>query len=106
MLVIAHRGASGSERENTWEAFRAAYEKRARAIETDVRRCPFCKTLKLSHDPISSEQECDTLMNFKDFLNFGEWMILNVELKERGIAKEVARLVKRLRHKDAITYSS
>ena len=38
MRVIAHRGASAVERENTLEAFRAAVRLNADGIELDVRR--------------------------------------------------------------------
>ncbi|MCD6386790.1 MAG: glycerophosphodiester phosphodiesterase, partial [Methanophagales archaeon] len=39
MLVIAHRGASREEPENTLRALRRAAECKADAVEVDVRKC-------------------------------------------------------------------
>lgn len=106
MLIIAHRGASGTEKENTDAAFQAAYEMGANAIETDLRRCPFCWKLKLAHDPIASEDDCEELADFGQVLEFGQKMELIIELKERGLCKEVAIVVDNLRWRDKITFSS
>ncbi|MFA5138389.1 MAG: glycerophosphodiester phosphodiesterase family protein [Elusimicrobiota bacterium] len=38
MLLIAHRGASGTHPENTLAAFRAAFRMGARAVETDIQQ--------------------------------------------------------------------
>ncbi|KKT41701.1 MAG: hypothetical protein UW30_C0005G0015 [Candidatus Giovannonibacteria bacterium GW2011_GWA2_44_13b] len=106
MKIIAHRGASGTYRENTIEAFQAAYEMEATSIETDVRRCPECWKLKLAHEPIRSEEECEALADFADILPYGEKMELILELKERGICKEAAIIADNLRWRDKITFSS
>lgn len=106
MKIVAHRGASGTYLENTVGAFRAAYEMDASAIETDVRRCPECWKLKLSHDPITSEDECEKLADLADVLSFGEAMELVLEIKEKAVYKEASAITDNLRHRDKITYSS
>lgn len=107
MLIIAHRGASGTERENTAAAFQAAFEMGADGIETDVRRCLCHGKLKLSHDPILSESECSNCADFFEVLSFGEWMDeLHLEIKERGLVKEIFGVTKNLRHRRNIVYSS
>lgn len=106
MLIIAHRGASGTEIENTDQAFQAAYEMGANVIEVDLRRCPFCWKLKLAHDPIVSEEECEELADFGQVLEFGQKMELIIELKERGLCKEAAIIADNLRWRDKITFSS
>lgn len=50
-LVIAHRGASVAERENTLSAFRRAVEMGAEGIELDVRRTAD-RHLVVHHDPL------------------------------------------------------
>lgn len=107
MLIIAHRGASGTYLENTVSAFQAAYEMGARAIETDVRRCPCHKKLKLSHDPITSEVECVKLADFFEVLPYGERMDeLHLEIKEKGLVREMLGITKHLRYHKNIIYSS
>ncbi|MBA3288120.1 MAG: glycerophosphodiester phosphodiesterase [Acidimicrobiia bacterium] len=53
--VIAHRGASRAERENTVAAFRRAVEMGADAVELDVRRTAD-GLLVVSHDPVVDER--------------------------------------------------
>lgn len=121
MLIIAHRGASGTYPENTKEAFLAAAELGARAVETDVRRC-VCGGLALSHDPVLAYEQCATLLHFKDFLNIkisgaylplsamdvclGEQLGLYAEIKERGIAEELFKATKDLLYFKNIVFSS
>lgn len=106
MKIIAHRGAAGTYRENSRESFAAAYEMGAFALETDIRRCSECWKLKLSHDPIRSEEECSGLADFTDVLDFGESMELVLEIKETGIIREVIAITEQLRFRDKIIYSS
>lgn len=107
MLIIAHRGASGTYPENTVAAFQAAYEMGARAIETDVRKCLCHGKLKLSHDPITAEEECAELADFFEVLQYGEWMDeLHLEIKERGLVRDILRVTKHLRYHKNIVYSS
>ena len=49
--VLAHRGASRAERENTVAAFRRAHEMGADGVELDVRRCAD-DVLVVHHDPL------------------------------------------------------
>ena len=53
-LVIAHRGASRAERENTGAAFRRAGEMGADGIELDVRRTADDR-LVVHHDPVLAD---------------------------------------------------
>src|SRR3990167_2260392 len=96
MLIIAHRGASASEKENTREAFVAAHKMGAEAVETDIRRCKFCGKLVLSHDPIRTEEECRAALAFEDFLS----------IKEKGLIHEILEMTQGLRCRDKIVFSS
>lgn len=106
MLIIAHRGASALARENTLEAFELAEELGAHAVETDVRRCPACRNLFLSHDAIRSCREHKFLAHFADFLDFGQWMELHIELKEKGLLRDVLRLARKEHFFHKIIFSS
>ncbi|KKT29762.1 hypothetical protein A3G55_04525 [Candidatus Giovannonibacteria bacterium RIFCSPLOWO2_12_FULL_44_25] len=122
MLIIAHRGASASEKENTREAFVAAHKMGAEAVETDIRRCKFCGKLVLSHDPIRTEEECRAALAFEDFLSIkvkgahlplsnerfflGEQMQLHLEIKEKGLIHEILEMTQGLRCRDKIVFSS
>ena len=106
MLIIAHRGASGTYLENSYEAFQAAYEMGAQAIETDVRRCQICGELALSHEPILTKEQHESSMRFWDVLYFGEWMSLHLEIKERKIWREILKITENLRFRHCIVYSS
>ncbi|OGF61897.1 hypothetical protein A2926_00730 [Candidatus Giovannonibacteria bacterium RIFCSPLOWO2_01_FULL_44_40] len=122
MLIIAHRGASASEKENTREAFLAAHELGSDAIETDARRCKFCGKLVLSHDPILTEEDCAAALSLEDFLNIkvdgaylplsdekfflGEQIQLHIEIKEKGLVHEILEMTQGLRYRDKIVFSS
>ena len=87
MLVIAHRGASVAEPENTPAAFRAADEQGADAVELDVRLTPpgaGARRLVVHHDPLpGSPDELDRLVGFDEVLaSCGERMAVNVEIKD------------------------
>ncbi len=106
MLIIAHRGASALEKENTLKAFELAEELGARAVETDVRRCPACRKLFLSHDAIKSCGAHIFLAHFADFLDFGKWMELHIELKEKGLLSDVLKLARKERFFHKMVFSS
>jgi glycerophosphoryl diester phosphodiesterase len=59
-LIVAHRGASKARHENTLEAFEAAIEMGADAVEFDVRRTRD-NAFVIYHDP--SIKGCDTLIS-------------------------------------------
>jgi glycerophosphoryl diester phosphodiesterase len=79
MLVIAHRGASAVERENTPAAFRRADELGADGVELDVRVAPD-GDLVVAHDPIGDARA--TAWPLADVLAAcGTRMLVNVEIK-------------------------
>lgn len=78
MLVIAHRGASAVETENTPSAFRRADEMGADGVETDVRLVPDGR-LVVAHDPV---EDADAVPSFAEALDAcGSRMLVNVEIK-------------------------
>lgn len=78
MLVIAHRGASAAETENTPPAFRRADEMGADGVETDVRLAPDGR-LVVAHDPVDTP---DAAPSFSEALDAcGSRMLVNVEIK-------------------------
>ena len=86
MNVVGHRGASGSEPENTPRAFLAADSMGADGVELDVRLARSGsggQRLVVFHDPLPAEQEAvDALAGFDDVLDAcGERMLVNVEIK-------------------------
>ena len=106
MLIIAHRGASALEKENTLDAFQLAEELGAHAVETDVRRCQACRKLFLSHDAIKSCVEHRFQARFADFLDFGQRMELHIELKEKNLLRDVLRFTRKVRFFHKIIFSS
>lgn len=116
MLKIGHRGAPGYPRvaENTLGSFRRAIWKGANALEFDVRRTKDGK-LVVVHDlsvqrttngfgnvcDMTYEQlhELDAGLGervplLEDVLKlFGTEVLLNIEIKERGVEREILRLV-------------
>ena len=115
MLVIAHRGASGTQPENTPAAFEKAVELGAEMIELDVH---LCKTGELvvihddrvnrttnghgfvSHKTLSELQSLDagngekipTLKQVFDLV--GRKTKINIELKGNGVVTETLKLIK------------
>ena len=86
MNVIGHRGASGSEPENTPRAFLAADAMGADGVELDVRLASSGSgghRLVVFHDPLpASRTAIDALVGFHDVLDAcGERMLVNVEIK-------------------------
>lgn len=122
MLIIAHRGASLAETENTRAAFEAAAEVGADAVETDLRGCRFCGRLALSHDAIKKKEQCENTLAFEDFLQIkiqgaylplsdtemflGEKLDLYLEIKESWLIKKVLDMTRELRFRDHIIFSS
>ena len=108
MLIIAHRGASGREPENSYEAFETALELEADAAEADLRKCGYCGRIVLSHDPVDVPEKHRNSFALKDFLSssFAEWMDLHLEIKEKGIVDEIFALTGKAAFKDHIIYSS
>jgi hypothetical protein len=87
--LFAHRGWYAGADENTLAAFaRAAGQDGISGIELDVRRAPDGKTLLVCHDPPRAGGPTLTLDAALDFLA-GTDLELFVELKERGIARQV-----------------
>lgn len=86
MIIVAHRGASAAEQENTPAAFRAADRLGADAVELDVRLAPTRsggQRLVVHHDPLPDDTEfVDALPSFDEVLEAcGERMLVNVEIK-------------------------
>ena len=86
MKIIAHRGASVAEVENTPAAFRAADRMGADGVELDVRLAPDgrgARRLVVHHDRLPVDQEAiDALPSFDEVLDAcGERMLINVEIK-------------------------
>jgi len=89
-LVIAHRGASHVERENTLAAFRRAAEMGAEAVELDVRRGGDDR-LVVHHNPhladgrlvrtTPSHELPDDVPELRDALAACERMFVNIEIK-------------------------
>jgi glycerophosphoryl diester phosphodiesterase len=86
MNVVGHRGASGSEAENTSAAFRAADRMGADGVELDVRLAADGhggSRLVVFHDPLPTDQSAlDALPGFDQILEAcGDRMLVNVEIK-------------------------
>ncbi|ADM27934.1 glycerophosphoryl diester phosphodiesterase [Ignisphaera aggregans DSM 17230] len=113
-IVIAHRGASALEPENTIAAFRKAVDMGADAFELDVRRTSDGKLIVLHDDNLKrvanidkkvSELAYDDIRNIKVFGKepiptleevleiFANRIPIFIELKDEGIEEEVVRLI-------------
>lgn len=108
VAVIAHRGASRIERENTLEAFIRAREIGADAVELDVRRT-VDGHLVIHHDPTLSDERniCETrkadlpahIPSLEGALDACDGMWVNIEIKndprepDFDESEQVARLV-------------
>src|SRR6266705_1034137 len=116
MIIFGHRGAPGYPRfgENTAVSFRKALEWSATGLEFDVRRCADGQLVVIHDETIDrttngrgrvSDLTYDELSKFDagfgspiprlaDVLDeFGARCLLNIELKENGIADDVKKLV-------------
>jgi glycerophosphoryl diester phosphodiesterase len=112
--IIAHRGASATERENTVEAFAAAAEQGADGIELDVRRSGDGE-LVVHHDPLYPDRrpvhEVDAaerpghVPTLDEALDACGTLLVNIEIKnvrreaafdaERTLAADVVAVVRR-----------
>jgi glycerophosphoryl diester phosphodiesterase len=86
MNVVGHRGASGTQPENTPIAFATADEMGADGVELDVRIAPDGHgrdRLVIFHNPLpESQQEIDSLPSFDEVLDAcGDRLVINVEIK-------------------------
>jgi len=86
MNIVGHRGASGTEPENTPAAFVAADQMGADGVELDVRPAADGhggSRLVVFHDPLPIDQAVlDVLPDFDEILDAcGDRMLVNVEIK-------------------------
>lgn len=89
-LVIAHRGASAVETENTLAAFRRAKTMGAHAVELDVRLCKSGEMI-VHHNPVLSDGRQINLLNrdelpshvctLEEALDACDGMWVNIEIK-------------------------
>ncbi len=120
--IIAHRGASAVEHENTLAAFAKAIELGADRIETDVRHTRD-GVLVLHHDPgppgitLAEVESADLpaisrdcgyeIPTLQDALaRFGDNILWDIELKEVGYERQVVDLVSGYLTPQRVTYSS
>jgi glycerophosphoryl diester phosphodiesterase len=90
-LIVAHRGASSEEPENTLAAFSKAIEVGAEMIEFDVRRASDGR-LVISHDPVRGLGS--GLPTLEETLRLTQGRIqLDVELKEPGCERDAIELL-------------
>ena len=115
-LVVAHRGLVGPAPENTLEAIAAAVAAGADAAEVDVRR-GWNGRLILAHDPLpgargAPDPSGDRVgtpapVELGDALTLARGRLgLNLELKEPGLAADVAAVISRLSSPPEILVSS
>lgn len=99
MLRIGHRGAPGFPRhlENTIWSFRKAVWAGADAIELDVRRSKD-KHIVVSHEPVAYltyDDLCEIgILTFSEALRYlCHLCLLVVEIKERGIIRDIVKIL-------------
>jgi glycerophosphoryl diester phosphodiesterase len=105
-MIIAHRGASFYEKENTMAAFKKAVELKADMIELDVRKTKDNKMIVFHDDKIEKKNVLD--MNhrevnenigynaplFEEVLKYFKGIIkLDIHLKEAGYEEEAINLI-------------
>jgi glycerophosphoryl diester phosphodiesterase len=116
MIIFGHRGAPGSPRygENTRTSFRKALQSGAGGLEFDVRRCGDGRLVVIHDETLERTTNGrgrvrdlsygeirrldagfgDPIPLLSDVLDeFGSRCLLNIELKDSGIAPDVKRLV-------------
>ncbi|MDR3559714.1 MAG: glycerophosphodiester phosphodiesterase [Candidatus Pacebacteria bacterium] len=110
-LIIAHRGASGYEKENTLAAFQKAVELGADMVEFDVRRTRDGELVVIHDSKVEGQKICELsyeeVKNISKRLGFGvpkleELLVLlknkiklDIELKEEGCETETVELALR-----------
>jgi len=112
-LVIAHRGASKLHRENTLEAFEAAIDLGADAIEFDVRRCRDGIMVVHHNARVPHSYRRISHLEYADVLRYAKRqkyhvptleetlqlcagrIALDIELKEAGYESDVVALARR-----------
>jgi glycerophosphoryl diester phosphodiesterase len=115
-LVVAHRGLVGPAPENTLESIAAAFSAGADAAEVDVRRGRDGRLI-LAHDPLQGARgalgpSSDPVgtpapVELADALTLARGRLgLNLELKEAGLAADVAAAISRLSSPHEILVSS
>jgi glycerophosphoryl diester phosphodiesterase len=121
-MIVAHRGASSSARENTIESFKKALEIGVDMIEFDVRRTKD-QVLVVHHDELMEgkpvkELTCDEIFKmtvrqgfsiptFEEVLKCTSGKIrLDVEIKEEGYEKEIVELLLNYFNKDQFVVTS
>jgi glycerophosphoryl diester phosphodiesterase len=93
-VVCAHRGASALLPDNSVEAFRAAIDAGADAIEADLRRTTDGR-LVLEHDPLPDDPPPLALL--ADLVTMARGRVrLDIELKEAGYEQEVLEALRPL----------
>ncbi len=123
-FIIAHRGASAYEYENTLAAFRKAIDLQADAIELDIRKTKD-DVLVVHHDAVLKNQIKPisemTIGEIKDFNVRADYKVaifeevlslckdkisLDVELKEKGYEQAVVALALHYYKKENLMFSS
>ncbi len=115
MLVLAHRGASRRERENTLAAFRAARDLGADGIELDVRRAAD-GAMVVHHDPLPRGELPGYVPTLAGSLDTAQGLLVNIEIKndpteadfdaERTLAGDVVGLLRARGGLDRVLISS
>lgn len=126
VLRIAHRGASGYAPENTWSAFHKALELKVDMVELDVRRTRdhelvVCHDARLDRltgvwtalkrlsyvelqQVVVRGEPIPRLAEVLEFL--APSCLINIELKERGLAEAAVATVKALGCQSQVVFSS
>jgi glycerophosphoryl diester phosphodiesterase len=101
-LICAHRGASADHADNSAAAFTAAIAAGADLVEADIRRGRD-GGLVLAHDPIGDHEDPLALAAL---LELARGRVgLDLELKERGLEREVLALLEP-EHRDGLVVTS
>ena len=119
-FIVAHRGASKFEQENTMAAFERAIELGSHMIELDVRQTRD-RVLVVHHDPLVGNKSIDSLTYEQlvaqhpdaNIATFSEVIkqiagraLVNIEIKEEGLAAAVMKIVSPLLTPDRFVVSS
>jgi len=115
VIVLAHRGASARERENTVAAFALARSLGADGVELDVRRSADGR-LVVHHDPLPAGPVPDHVPTLVEALDTCGGLLVNVEIKnaegepdfdpDRRLALDVVALLAQRPGRDRVLVSS